>query len=111
MAESQLINTIPEGKTKVYHASCGDENREITVSLHDGPAVYTLTGTEALTLRYKKVNGEIGACAVPGTSGSDVTVTLPADVCDTAGVVFCKLRINGIGAKAFFVMVEPESEA
>lgn len=111
MAESQLINTIPEGKTKVYHASLGDENREITVSLHDGPAVYTLDGTEMLTLRYKKVNGETGSCAVPSTSGSDVTVTLPADVCDTAGVVFCKLRINGIGVKAFFVMVEPESEA
>ena len=62
MAESQLINTIPEGKTKVYHASCGDENREITVSLHDGPALYTLDGTEALTLRYKKVNGEIRQC-------------------------------------------------
>jgi len=107
--EAQLINTIPEGKTKVFHASYGDENREIELDLHDGPLVYTLDGTEALTLRYRKADGTVGSSPVASTSGSAVTVAIPAELCTAVGVVYCKLRINNIGAKAFFVMVESEA--
>ena len=109
MAESQLINTIPEGKTPVYHCSQGDENREIVCNLHDGPLTYTLTGTEALTLRYKKWDGTVGSTAVTNNGGSDVTVVIPAELTDTTGVTYCKLRIDGIGVKSFFVAVEKET--
>ena len=107
--ESNLINTIPEGKTKVYHASQNDMNREITCSLHDGPAATTLTGSEILKLRYMKPDGTIGSTSVTNTGDEDVVIALPGDLTAAAGAVYCKLRVDGIGAKAFFVAVEGET--
>lgn len=99
--EQQLINIVPEGSAKIYHASEGDEGRQIQLDLTE-----ELTGAEALTIRYKKPNGDVGAVPVPSTSGASITATVPGDMTDTPGFVYCKLRINGIGAKSFFVKVE-----
>jgi hypothetical protein len=105
--ESNLINMIPEGKAKVYHVSQNDENREIGCDLHDGPLSVTLDGSEAIVLHYRKPNGNFSSVPLenPG-SGSSVTVVIPADMTDTVGAVYCKLRIDGLGAKSFFVVVE-----
>ena len=99
--EQQLINIVPEGSAKIYHVSEGDEGRQIQLDLTEA-----LTGTEALTIRYRKPNGEAGAVPVPSTSGSSVTATVPAEMTSAQGFTYCKLRINGIGAKSFFVKVE-----
>ncbi len=107
--ESHLINMIPEGKTKVYHVSQNDANREIEVDLHDGPLSVTLDGSEALSLRYLKSNGVFSSFPVTNTGGHKVTVVIPSDLTDNEGVVYCKLRVNGIGAKAFLIAVEKET--
>lgn len=99
--EQHLINYVPEGSAAIYHVSEGDEGRQIQLNITE-----TLTGAEALTLRYRKPNGTPGAVAVPSTSGSSITLTVPGDMTDTLGFVYCKLRINGVGIKSFFIKVE-----
>ena len=104
--ESNFINVIPEWRTPIYHASQGDNGRTIRCSLFDGAAAYTLSGTEALRLRYRKPNGDVSSIAVSNTSDDYVDITVPAAMTDVVGFVYCKLRINGIGAKAFYLAIE-----
>lgn len=106
--ESNTINIIPEGKTEVFHASQGDNGRVIRCNLVDGTAAVTLTGTESLTLRYKKTDGNVSSVLITNTFGtkSYVDIPIPSDMTDSVGVVYCKLRINAIGAKAFYLVVE-----
>lgn len=104
--ETFFIDLIPERRTQVYHASQGDNERVIRCNLFDGVEAVTLNGTESVRLRYRKPDGSISSVSVPNTSASYVYVTLPADLTETKGRVYCKLRINNIGAKAFYVDVE-----
>lgn len=99
--EAKLINIIPEGVEEVFHLSQDDNGRVIRCNLTE-----TLAGTEALALRYVKANGDVDAIAVTNNGGTYVDVSIPSAVTNIAGLVYCKLRINGIGAKAFFINVE-----
>lgn len=104
--EAHFIDLIPERETPVYHVSQGDNERVIRCNLFDGVEAYTLTGTESVRLRYRRMDGSISSISVPNTSGTYVNVTLPEDLTAVIGRVYCKLRINSIGAKAFYVDVE-----
>ena len=104
--ETYNIDLIPERRTQVYHASVGDNERKICCNLFDGVNAVTLDGTESIRLRYRKPDGSISSVSVPNTSSNYVYVTLPGDLTDIVGFVYCKLRINNIGAKAFYVNVE-----
>ena len=42
----------------------------------------------------------------PGADSSYVDVTIPEEMTDVAGFVYCKLRINGIGVKSCYLAVE-----
>lgn len=106
--ETKSVNVIPEGKTQVYHASYGDNGRVIRCDLFDGMSGYDLDGTEMLTLRYVKPNGAHSSVAVVNTGDDYVDITIPDSMTDIVGVVYCKLRINGIGAKAMYLSVERE---
>ena len=99
--ESKVINTIPEGKAEVYHFSQNDANRTIRLVLTEA-----LTGTETLAVHYVKLNGTIGSFNVPSTTGNNLDIDGPSSVTDISGYVYCKLRIDGIGAKAFFIEIE-----
>lgn len=99
--ESKVINIIPKGKSEVYHFSQGDEDRTIRLVLTEA-----LTGTEILAVHYLKMNGEIGSFVVPSTTGVNLDIDVPSDVTDIAGYAYCKLRIDGIGAKSFYIEVE-----
>ena len=106
--ESNFINVVPEWKTPIYHASKGDNGRTIRLSLFDGAVAFTLDGTESLRLRYRKPDGDFSSIAVTNTSDDYVDIVVPATMTDIVGLVFCKLRINGIGAKAFYLAIEKE---
>lgn len=106
--ESNFVNVIPEWRTPIYHASQGDDGRIVRLSLFDGAVAYTLSGTEALRLRYRKPDGTINSIGVANTADNYVDITVPADMTDIVGLVFCKLRINSIGAKAFYLAIEKE---
>ena len=99
--EEKTVNIIPEGVGEMYHASQGDDGITKRINLTE-----TLTGAEALTLRYQKANGETGSIAVPSTSGTQIDVTIPSEMTDIPGIVYCVLRVNTIGAKSFGLMVE-----
>ena len=106
--EAKTINVIPKWATEVFHASQNDNGREIRFNLYDGLEIYQLTGNESLVLRYKKPNGNVSSISVPnpGADRSYVDVTIPEEMTDVAGFVYCKLRINGIGVKSCYLAVE-----
>lgn len=104
--ESNYVNYIPEQNTPVYHVSKGDVNRTIRCDLLAGFVAKKLTGTESIRMRYKKPNGDISSISVPNTESSYLEITIPAEITDTAGMVYCKIHIDGIGLKAFYINVE-----
>ena len=104
--EKHYINLVPERNTPVFHASQDDNDLVIRCDLYDGVKAYTLSGTESIRLRYRKPDGSISSIGVTNTGDTYVEVTIPATMTDIKGKVYCKLRINGIGAKAFIVEVE-----
>ena len=104
--ETQYINMIPERKTEIFHASQNDNRREIRCGLYDTVFAKALTGAEDIALRYKKPSGTIGSMPIANTANTYVDISIPNTMTDEAGRVYCKLRIDGIGAKAFFIEVE-----
>lgn len=106
--QSNFINVVPEWSTPVYHAKENDNGRVIRCALCDGAAAYDLTGAEALTLRYKKPSGATGSIPVTNTGDDYVDITVPSAMTNEPGLVYCKLRINSIGAKSLYLHVERE---
>lgn len=107
--ESKSINLIPERTAPVFHVSQNDADREIRLNLYEGAKVVTLSGSEDLRVRYKKPDGSIGSFGVTNTSNTYVDVTIPSSVTDKVGRVYCKLKINGLGYKAFYIDVEVQA--
>ena len=104
--ERKTIDKITEHETKVFHCSQGDNNRLAIIDLCDGLEVDTLTGSEAVRVRYKLPNGEIGALPLANYGGSYLNFIITNAVTQIPGTVYCKLRVGSIGYKAFFIMVE-----
>lgn len=103
--ESNYINLIPERDIKTYHFSQNDSNRTIRCGIYNGVLAVDLTG-KSVRLRYKKPDGTISSISAANISGSYVDFDIPDDMTDASGKVYCKLRINGIGAKAFYIDIE-----
>lgn len=106
MAKIKTIDLIPEYEPKVYHASCGDINRSIRVNLVEGLSTLTLTGGETLILNCLLPNGEKHQQVIPSTSGSYIDIDLDEEITALEGFVYCKLKISGLGCKAFLIYVE-----
>ena len=107
--ESKNINLIPEQTASVYHISQNDANRTIRLNLFEGSNSVTLSGSEDLRVRYKKPDKSIGSIGVTNTSNTYVDVTIPSSVTDKVGRVYCKLKISGLGYKAFYIDVEVQA--
>lgn len=99
--EAKLINIVPEGVEEVFHLSQDDNGRVIRCNLTE-----ELTGAEALTLRYLKNDGTHGAIPATNNGGTYVDISIPSALTGAPGFVYCKLRINSIGAKAFLLNIE-----
>lgn len=106
MAKIKTIDLIPEYEPKVYHASCGDINRSIRVNLVEGLSTLTLTGGETLILNCLLPNGEKHQQVIPSTSGSYIDIDLDEEITALEGFVYAKLKISGLGCKAFLIYVE-----
>ena len=100
------LNLIPEHETPVFHVSQGDNDRTVRCELFDGFQTYTLTGAENIKLRFIRSDGGVGSIDVVNTSNDYVDIETPASLTDAVGLVYCKLRIDNIGAKAFYIQVE-----
>lgn len=108
--EQVNLNIIPERETPVFHVSQGDNDRVIRCNLFEGFQAYKLAGTETILLRYQKLDGVfvtgIGSFSVTNTSNTYVDISIPSGLTDKPCLVYCKLRIGNIGAKAFYISVE-----
>lgn len=105
--EARAINKIPSMQTHVYHFSKGDVGRMIELDLYDGTEELVTAGTETMRVRYRRQDGSISSFGITtGYPTSKLFVNVPGDVATVAGHVYCKLTINGIGYKAFFIEVE-----
>ena len=106
--EANTIDKIPNGITKVFHASQGDNGRVIRCDLVDGTDIVTLTGNESLVLRYLKMDGSIGSLPIPNTFATKtyVEITIPEELTDTLNRTYCKLRVDGVGYKASYLDIE-----
>ena len=106
--ETNTIDLIPEGITKIFHASQGDIGRVIRCNINNGADSFVLTGTESLNLRYMKLDGSFDSIGIDNTFASKtyVDITIPEDMTEDVGRIYCKLHIDGIGAKAFYLDIE-----
>lgn len=104
--ETKYINLIPERETPVFHISQNDNNRIIRCKLYDGAKAVTLSGSENIRMRYRKPDGSISSIGIENTSENYVDITIPASITDIKGKIYCKIRINNIGAKAFIIEAE-----
>lgn len=104
--EQVNLNIIPERETPVFHVSQGDNDRVIRCNLFEGFQAYKLAGTETILLRYQKRDGGVGSFPVVNTSDTYVDISIPSGLTDKPCLVYCKLRIGNIGAKAFYISVE-----
>ena len=104
--ENNYINMIPIRETPVYHFSQDDSGREIKCSLYNGLLAEILTGTETIKLYCQTPDKRLSILDVANTASNYVIVAIPDTLTATAGKVYCKLRINGIGAKAFYLDIE-----
>lgn len=106
--QTNYVNTVPEGPTPVYGAKQDDNGRVIRCDLFENGVAYDLTGAEPLTLRYKQPSGTFSAIAVTNTGDDYVDITIPSAMTNEPGFVYCKLRINSVGIKAFYLNVVKE---
>lgn len=104
--ESYYVNLVPERGTPVFHVSQNDNGKVIRCNLYDGVQTKKLSGSEHIRLRYKKPDGTVSSISVTNTGLTYIEIPIPAAITDVAGKVYCKLRVDGIGVKAFYIEVE-----
>lgn len=104
--ETRLIDKIPARQTPVFHASQGDADRSIALKLCEGTEPVVLTGTEILRIRYRLQDGTISSFGVNNSYSDTVYLNIPAELTAVIGYVYCKLFIDSIGYKAFYIEVE-----
>ena len=100
------VNVIPKGVSSQAFSSKDDNNRAVKLNLFEDLTPFILAGSESLRLRYKKPSGAVSSFAVENTGASSVILEIPEQMTDEAGLVYCKLHINTISAKGFYIMVE-----
>lgn len=96
-------------KPKCY-ASQHDNGRQIQLDLKENGEIFTLTGTEDLTLRVRKNNGEEITESVTNEGGDHVIIRITRDMTSEFGEMLCELGIETptrrIGSANFILKVE-----
>ena len=106
------LNLIPGEAFPVCHTSQFDAGRTIRFKLYDGSNVYTLFGTETLTLKVKKPDTTIVTTNLTNTSDDYVDIITTRQMCACPGKNVCEINItNGsvsIGTLNFYMEVEED---
>lgn len=104
------LNTIPGKVAPVCNASQYDTGRTIRVNLFEGSQVYTLDGTEVLSVSVRKPDGHIVTEGVTNTSAEYVEIVTTEQMTACAGDNLCELKIEKggdvIGTLNFILRVE-----
>ena len=108
------LNFIPSGANPVAHASQFDEGRTTRFNLFDGSAVYTLDGTEIITVSVRKPDGHIVTESVTNTSSTYVEVVTTEQMTACAGDNLAQIKVekggDTIGFLNYILSVQKDPE-
>ena len=88
------LDLRPGRANPVLHCSQFDEGRAYRANLFEGASVYTLDGTETITLIEKKLDGNEVTIGVTNTSDSYVEFSTTQQLTALAGSQLCELRFE-----------------
>ena len=104
------LNLIPGLNNPVCHVSQFDVGRTIRLNLFDGDSVFTLSGTETITLNIRKPDNTVLTRDISNTSSNYITFNTIEQMCPLPGENVCELSIesNGTVIKSinFLMIVE-----
>lgn len=110
--ESFNLNIIPGKDRPVCHASQYDIGRTIRVNLFEGFNVFTLDGTEVISISVRKPDGNVVTASVTNTSDSFVEIVTTEQMTACHGANLCELKIEKgadvIGTMNFILEVEQD---
>lgn len=110
--ESFNLNIIPGKDRPVCHASQYDIGRTIHVNLFEGFNVFTLDGTEVISISVRKPDGNVVTESVTNTSDSYVEFVTTEQMTACHGSNLCELKIEKgadvIGTMNFILEVEQD---
>ena len=92
--ETIKLNLIPGLNNPVCHVSQYDIGRAIKFELYEGSTIYTLDGTETLTLIVRKPDNTIYTVGVTNTSSNYITISTVEQMCPLPGYNTCELKIE-----------------
>lgn len=108
------LNFIPSGANPVAHASQFDEGRTTRFNLFDGSAVYTLDGTEIITVSVRKPDGHIVTESVTNTSSTYLEVVTTEQMTACAGDNLAQIKVekggDTIGFLNYILSVQKDPE-
>lgn len=107
------LNLIPQGAPPVCHAAQYDVGRVIRFDLFNGSSVYTLDGTEDVSVNVHKPDGNLVTESLDASHGSYVDVITTEQMDAVAGTNYCDITIEKGGVRiatlAFFMKVQASS--
>ena len=110
--ESFNLNIIPGKDRPVCHASQFDIGRTIHVNLFEGFNVFTLDGTEVISISVRKPDGNVVTESVTNTSDSYVEFVTTEQMTACSGSNLCELKLEKgadvIGTMNFILEVEQD---
>ena len=106
------LNTIPGKVAPVCHASQYDVGRIIRVNLFEGDQVYTLDGTEVVSISVRKPDGHVVTEGITNTSAAYVEIITTEQMTACPGANLCELKIEKgadvLGTLNFILSVEED---
>lgn len=110
--ESFNLNIIPGKDRPVCHASQYDIGRTIRVNLFEGVNVFTLDGTEVISISVRKPDGNVVTESVTNTSDNYVEFVTTEQMTACHGSNLCELKLEKgadvIGTMNFILEVEQD---
>lgn len=110
--ESFNLNIIPGKDRPVCHASQYDIGRTIRVNLFEGFNVFTLDGTEVISISVRKPDGNVVTESVTNTSDNYVEFVTTEQMTACHGSNLCELKLEKgadvIGTMNFILEVEQD---
>ena len=108
--EAINIDLVPGKANAVCHVSQYDVGRTVRCNLFELGSVYTLAGTETITVDVRKPDGNIVTASVTNTSSTYVEIVTTQQMDAVAGRNVCELSIvsggDTIGTANFYMDVE-----
>ena len=108
--EQLNLNLIPVGAAPVCHVKQYDVGRTIRFNLFNGASVYTLDGTETVSVNVRKPDGNLVTESLDASHGNYVEVVTTEQMDAVSGLNICDITIekggNNIATLNFYMSVQ-----